>query len=140
MTNMKSVLTGLALLLPMTTPGAAEVTLSADYLQGRWSTGGEQGCQSEQVSYVDFHSNHTLEAGKGDAVTTVGFWQLDDDRVVLHLLVSPSPGREGHPFFQQRYYYQYMSPTILALKADSIDYTHDTGAEAGKTKTVTRCK
>ena len=104
---------------------------------GKWSTGGLTGCSSDQDTYVVFHGNQTLEAGKGEAVGTVGFWLIDNDRVVLHMLVAPSPGREAHPFFQQNYYYQNMSPKILAVRPDSIDYIHDT--EAGIKKTVTRC-
>ena len=60
--------------------------------------------------------------------------------MTVHLLVSPGSGGGGHPFHQQRYYYQYMSPQILAIQADSFDYTQDTGAEAGEKKTLTRCK
>ena len=51
--------------------------------------------------------------------------------MTLHMLGSPSGGGV-HPFYHQRYYYQYLSPKLLGLQADSFEYTPDTGAQAGE--------
>jgi hypothetical protein len=138
--GMKSVLVFIALVSQAGIAFAAEKALSDEYLKGRWTTDGKAGCTSDQATYVVFDTNHTLQAGKGESVSTVGFWQIGGDRVIVHLLVSPEPGREAHPFFQQNYHYQYMSPKILAIRSDGIDYTYDTGVEAGNKRTLTRCR
>jgi len=143
MTYLKTIAFFIALTLQGATSLAAEAVLSSDYLQGKWSEGGKQGCASERAGYVIFHNNRTLEAGYGQTVSAVGFWELGEGTVTLHLLVSPSTTTTsggGHPFYQQRYYYQYMSPKMLSLQADSFEYTHDTGAQAGEKTTLTRCQ
>lgn len=137
---MKEKLIFIALMLQTAIAFSGETLLSDEYILGKWSTDGKAGCTSDEATNVTFHDNHTLESGKGGAVTTLGFWHIGDGKVIVHLLVSPTPGRESHPFFQQNYYYQYMAPTLVDIKPDSIDYTHDTGVEAGVTKTLTRCR
>ena len=139
MTLIKTVLFAILITLQAATALAAEVVLSSDYLQGKWSEKGNQGCTSDHAGYVVFNNNGTLQAGHGKTVRAVGFWELNDGAVTLHMLVSPSGGG-GHPFYQQRYYYQYLSPKMLGLQADSFDYTQDTGAQAGEKRTLTRCQ
>jgi hypothetical protein len=139
MTHIKTVLFFLVLAFQGTTLLAAEAVLSSDYLQGKWSESGKQGCTSDRAGYVIFNNNRTLEAGYGNMVSAVGFWELGEDTLTVHLLVSPAGGG-GHPFYQKRYYYEYMSPKILSLKSDSLDYTRDTGAQAGAKQTLTRCQ
>ena len=140
MTQLKTVLFFMVFTLQASVSFAAEMVLSGDYLQGKWSESGKQGCSSESASYVLFHNNRTLEAGRGQTVGAVGFWELGNGTLTLHLLVSPARGGGGHPFYQKRYYYQYMSPQMLSLQADSFDYTHDTGVQAGEKRTLTRCQ
>lgn len=140
MTYIKTGLLFTALALPGATSLAAEALLSSDYLQGKWSESGKQGCTSGQAGYVIFHNNRTLEAGRGQTVSAVGFWEPGEDTVTLHLLVSPASGGAGHPFYQKRYHYQYMSPKMLGIQSDSFDYTHDTGVQAGEKRTLTRCQ
>lgn len=140
MSNYKLLPAFLVLALQSANAFSAEGTLSNEYLQGKWTSGGKDACTSGNASYVIFHQNHTLEAGRGGSVSTVGFWELADEQVLLHLLVAPSPGREAHPFYQGRYYYQHMSPKVLGMQADSIEFTHDTGALSGQAQTLTRCR
>jgi len=140
MTYIKTVLLVIALMLQAATSLAAEAVLSGDYLLGKWSEGGKQGCTSEIADYVIFHNNRTLEAGHGQTVNAVGFWELREGTVTLHLLISPASGGGGHPFYQKRYYYQYMSPKMLSINSDSFDYTHDTAVQAGDKRTLTRCQ
>jgi hypothetical protein len=141
MTHIKTVLFLIVLSIQSATVAvAADATLSASYLEGKWSESGKQGCTSEHAGYVTFNNNRTLQAGQGKSVSAVGFWDLADDTVIVHLLVSPSTGEGRHPFYQQSYYYQYMAPKMLSIQSDSFDYTHDTGAQAGKKETLTRCR
>ena len=141
MTHIKTVLFLVVLSIQSATVAvAADAALSASYLEGKWSDSGKQGCTSEHASYVIFHGNRTVQAGQGKSVSAVGFWEMADDTVILHLLVSPSTGEGRHPFYQQSYYYQYMSPKILSIQPDSFDFTRDTGVQAGKKETLTRCQ
>lgn len=112
--------------------------LSSDYLQGKWGENAKQGCTSDHTGYVIFHNNRTWRHAK--TVSAAGFWELGEGTVTLRLLVSPAGGGGGHPFYQKRYYYQYMSPKMLGIKSDSFDYTHDTGVQAGEKRTLTRCQ
>ena len=137
---MKAILIFIFSILQITTLYAAENVFSSDYLLGKWSSGGKAGCASDQATHVVFHDNHTLKAGQGKTVSTVGFWNVVQDRIILHLLVAPSSTQDAHPFFQQSYHYQYMAPTVLGAKADSIDFTHDIGVDARQSKTLTRCR
>lgn len=140
MTGIKTAFFFIVLTLQGATSLAAEAVLSSDYLQGKWSESGKQGCTGDLAGYVIFNNNRTLEAGHGQTVSAVGFWELGEGNVTLHLLVSPASGGGGHPFYQKRYHYQYMSPKMLSLQADSFDYTHDTGVQAGEKRTLTRCQ
>ena len=119
---------------------AAEGHLSGNYLEGKWSEHGKEGCASANAAYVMFNKNHTLEAGQGESVKAVGFWEVGDGTVTLHLLVATVAGEAVHPFYQRRYYYQYMSPQIVTLQSDSFVYTNDTGTEIKQQKTLTRCQ
>ena len=139
MTHIKTILLLILLTLHTATSVAAEAVLSSGYLEGKWSQSGTQGCSSEHADYVIFHNNRTLSAGNGKKVSAVGFWEMGDGTVTLHMLVSPTAGGGGHPFYQQRYYYQYMTPNILSIQADNFDYTLDSGAQVGEKRTLTRC-
>jgi hypothetical protein len=119
---------------------AAEAVLSGDYLDGKWSDSGKEGCTSDLAGYVIFHNNRTVQAGKGKSVSAAGFWELGNDTVFIHLLVSPRSGGAGHPFYQKRYYYQHLAAKMLKIQSDSFDYTTDPAAQAGEKTTLTRCQ
>ena len=140
MKHIKTVLLFIVLSLQGTTSFAAEAALSSDYLEGKWSDGGKEGCTSDLAGYVIFHNNRVVQAGIGKSVRAVGFWELSDDTVIMHLLVSPRSGKGGHPFYQERYHYQYMTPKILRIQSDSFDYTIESAAQAGEKKMLTRCQ
>lgn len=137
---MKAILIFIMPFLHITTLYAAENMISSDYLYGKWSSGGKAGCVSDKATHVVFHNNHTLEAGLGKTVSAVGYWDVAPDRIIMHMLAAPSRTQEAHPFFQQSYYYKYMAPTVLAVKADSFDFTQDTVVNAGTNTTLTRCR
>ena len=141
MTHIKTVLFFIVLSLQGATSFSAEAVLSGDYLDGKWSDSGKEGCTSDLAGYVIFHNNRTVQAGKGKSVSAIGFWELGDDTVIIHLLVSPRSGGEGHPFYQKRYYSQHMAAKMLKIQSDSFDYTLDlVAAQTGDKKTLTRCQ
>ena len=140
MIQFKSALFFVLSLLSATNSFAAPAVVSGDYLEGKWSESGTQGCTSDQATYVIFNSNRTLQAGHGKKISAVGFWEPGDDVVILHLLVSPSGVGGGHPFYQKKYYYQYMAPRLLSMQADKFEYTFDSGRQVGEKRTLTRCR
>ena len=141
MIRVKTIVFFVILSLQGTTSFAAEAVLSGDYLEGVWSDSGKEGCTSDQAGYVSFNNDHTVRVGQGKSVSALGFWELGDDTVIMHLLVSPKRGGERHPFYQERYYYQYMIPKVLRVQPDSFDYTLDfVDAQVGEKKTLTRCQ
>ena len=137
---MKTILTFIISFLLITVSYAAENVISGDYLLGKWSPAGKAGCSSDRAPYVVFDDSHTLAAGQGKDINTVGFWDVVKDRIILHVLVSPGNQRDSHPFFQQSYHYQYKAPTVLGVRANSFDVTHDVGVDARSMKTMTRCR
>ena len=137
---MKALLVFVFSTLQITSSYAAGPAISSDYLLGKWSSGGKAGCASDQATHVVFHDNHTLEAGQGRTINTVGFWDVARNKVILHLLVAPSRTQNAHPFFQQSYHYEYMAPTVLGVGEDGLEFTHDIGVDAGSKRTLTRCR
>ena len=140
MKHIKTVLLFIVLSLQGTTSFAAEAALSSDYLERKWSNGGKEGCTSDLAGYVIFHNNRVVQAGIGKSVRAVGFWELSDDTVIMHLLVSPRNRKKEHPFYQEKYHYQYMAPKILRIQSDNFDYTIESAAQAGEKKMLTRCQ
>ena len=118
---------------------ADEVQLSPAYLAGTWSLGGDQGCKDGKSDYIVFRDNGTLEAGSGQAARVAGFWELNKDTVILHMLVAPRGGNPEHPFYQGSYFYQYRAAQVLTTRADSFDA--NVGAQSGGERhSLTRCR
>jgi hypothetical protein len=61
---------------------AGAATLSADYLAGKWTTGSKEACANVEHERTVFRQDGTAVA--------VGFWQIDDDRLDMHILASPA--------------------------------------------------
>lgn len=136
----KTGLFSIVLLLQSAVTIAAEPKISADFLEGKWSNYGKEGCTSELATFITFRKNQTLEAGKGKSVRAVGFWESNGDNITLHILVSPGSKTQPHPFYQGRYYYQHFAPRILTVNSDTLEYAEDTGAAAAETQVLTRCQ
>lgn len=124
--------------LQIPTALAQEVELSPAYLAGTWSMSGSEGCGS--ADYVLFRENRTLELGTGKAAGITGFWELNKDTIVLHMLVAPRGGNTQHPFYQDSYFYQYRAAQVLATRADAFDVSVGTQQAQGEKYTLTRCR
>jgi hypothetical protein len=117
---------------------AADVKMSAEYLEGRWVLGEKQACGSGDAGYLLVRKNGTVEMGKGGSARMVGFWKLDNDNLTLHMLVSPQAGGEQNPFYRQSYQYQYVTAKVVEMKPDAFGVIVSTNIEAG-IQIVSRC-
>ena len=118
---------------------AGNTQISADYLQGKWSLDGKDGCSSDGSKYVLFRDNGTVEVGQGNRVTRVGFWKItNDDTIVGHTLTSPTQHEDYHPFFRDSYRYEYMSPQVVTAEQNTFSVMIGSDLEK-KTVTLVRC-
>jgi len=117
---------------------AQEARLSPDYLAGTWSLGGSDACGSGD--YVVFRANGTLELGRGKNAGVAGFWELNNDTLILHMLVSPQGEHGLHPFYQSSYFYQYRSARVLDTRADAFDVSVGAQQAPGQQYTLSRCR
>jgi hypothetical protein len=128
----------LLLSLQITTALAEQLALSPAYLVGNWSMTGSQGCGSGD--YVLLRDNGTLELGTGKAAAITGFWDLNKDTIILHMLVAPRGGDNRHPFYQDSYFYQYRAAQVLANRPDAFDVSVGAQQAQGEQYTLTRCR
>jgi hypothetical protein len=70
-------------------PWANAGDLSADYLRGRWVID-EQNCSSSKSEYLEFRKNGTFESTRTGKAEIVGFWELAEGTVTLHMVTSPA--------------------------------------------------
>jgi hypothetical protein len=117
---------------------AAEAKVTSDYLEGKWVLGDKQGCESSKADYLIMRKNGTVELGQGEKAEIVGFWDLNNDDLTLHMLVSPKTTKGQNPFYRESYRYQYLTAKVLEAKQDAFDVIMGTNVEAG-VQTLTRC-
>jgi hypothetical protein len=112
--------------------------VTADYLAGKWSLDGKEGCSTTASKYVLFRENGTAEVGRGDQATRVGFWKIANNTIIGHTLTAPTQREDYHPFFRDSYRYEYMSPQIVSAEQDVLSVTVGSDLEK-ETFTLTRC-
>ncbi len=125
--------------LQSSTAISEEMQVSAKYLAGTWSLGGEQGCESSSVDYAMFRDNGTAELGNGTTARVTGFWELNKDAIILHMLVSPRGGTALHPFYQDSYHHQYRAAQVLDTRNNAFEVSVGTQVQ-GEQYTLTRCR
>ena len=69
---------------------AGAATLSADYLAGKWTTGSKEACTKVEHERTVFRQDGTFATEHNGKAVAVGFWQIDDDRLDMHILASPA--------------------------------------------------
>jgi hypothetical protein len=117
---------------------AANVTLNQEYLGGKWSFDGKEGCNSNAAEYVVFHRNVLMDAGKGAVPKAVGFWSTKDDEIIVHLLVAPQESDTSNVFYRGRYTYSYLTAKVLETRQGAFDMISGTTGDMTK-KTLTKC-
>jgi hypothetical protein len=66
--------------------GAVAVELSADYLHGRWTSGGPEACNKTDSEFTEFRADGSFITSRGNRAAAVGFWTLNDDQLELQAL------------------------------------------------------
>ena len=66
---------------------AGDVT--PDYLYGRWVID-DKNCSSPNSEYIEFRKNGTFECTRMGKAEIVGFWEIKDDTLELHMVSSPA--------------------------------------------------
>jgi hypothetical protein len=126
------------LVILATVSHAAEVKVSSGYLEGRWVLGEKQACGSSDAQYLLMRKNGTVEMGKGGSARIVGFWEVNNDDLTLHMLVSPATVTGQNPFYRESYRYQYITAKVVEMKPDAFGVIVTTNVEAG-IQTLSRC-
>jgi len=71
-------------------PGHADAAaLTADALVGEWVVN-EGECSDDNAEYIHFSKNGTVESTRNGDTDAVGFWKLDNDKILLSVLAPPS--------------------------------------------------
>jgi hypothetical protein len=87
-------------------PQEPEDEIPDGYLEGTWAIGDAQACDNPTTEHLTFEADGTFTAEQGDASTAVGFWNLVDDKLDLHMVSSPAFfGDQLQPFTGQYAYY-----------------------------------
>jgi hypothetical protein len=68
---------------------ADAAALTADALVGNWVVN-EGTCSDANAEFITFAKNGTVESARNGQVDAVGFWKLENDRIVLDVLAPPA--------------------------------------------------
>ena len=130
-----------AVLAVFLVPWAGAGELSQDYLAGRWVID-SQSCNSMESEYIEFRKDGTYVSGRGGKSEIVGFWNLEDDILKLHMLTSPAFFDDIHGAladFENKYQYLPARMVIFNAKKDSLEAIGLLGDVIKRAKAV-RCK
>jgi len=115
--------------------------LSADYLHGRWVID-EQNCSSPDSEYFEFRKNSTFESTRAGKAEIVGFWELNEDILELHMVTSPAFFDDIHRAlvgFKGMFNYYKVRMVIFNTKKQSFEAIGVLGDEM-KRATAVRCQ
>ena len=99
---MRSLFLGLGVACSVASIVAAQATsLSADYLVGRWASGETANCTNPAQEQTEFRADGTFATVYGGRALAVGFWQVQDDKIDMHILSTeaslPASVRDALP-------------------------------------------
>ncbi len=86
------------------------------YLEGTWGVGGTDACGAEATEQITFDANGTFTTVQGDKPTAVGFWQLTDDKLDLHMVSSPAFFDDQLQPFTGQYTYYYAQALLFDIE------------------------
>lgn len=67
---------------------ASAATFSADYLQGRWTTGSADNCTRAEHEQTVFRGDGTFATEHAGKALAVGFWTITDDKLDMQILTT----------------------------------------------------
>jgi hypothetical protein len=101
---------------------SAEVTFGKDYLVGRWSLEGADGCQVPGAEHVEFRADDTLTLTRGGPADATGFFELSEKpRLDLHLVASPHRISGTLSDYEGRYDYGHLAVFLFDMEQDSFE-------------------
>jgi len=89
------------------------------HLVGTWVIGGADACDTAGSEHFVFNADGSFSTVQDGQPTAVGFWQIEDDQLDLHIVSSPASfGEHLAPFAGQYGYYH-----LNALLFDATQQT-----------------
>ena len=122
-------------------PWAHAEDLSADYLYGRWVVGA-QDCGSSSAEIYEFRKNNTFECTRAGRTEVVGFWDMKDGVLELHMVTSGGFYDDIHKDladFEGIYGYFQAKMVIFNTKKQSFEAVGVLGDEVRRAS-AKRCK
>jgi hypothetical protein len=83
------------------------------YLEGTWAIGDAEACDAPTTEHLTFDADGTFTAVQGGEPTAAGFWQLDDDKLDLHMVSSPVFFDDQLEPFTGQYTYYYAQALVF---------------------------
>lgn len=121
------------------TGASAEVALGKDYLVGTWSLEGSDRCQTAGAENIAFRADDTLILGRGGPADAVGFFQIADNRLDLHVVASPHRIRGNLPQHEGIYGYGHLPVFLFDVEQDSFEAIVPFDGDVRR-RTAHRCK
>jgi len=118
----------------------AEEDLSAEYLYGRWVLDDEN-CSSPDSETIEFRKNGTFESARAGKAEVVGFWELNEKILNLHMVTSPAFFHDIHRSlvgFKGMYNYYQVRMVIFNTELNGFEAFGVLGYEMKRTNAV-RC-
>jgi hypothetical protein len=86
------------------------------YLEGTWGIGGSEACGAATTEHFRFAADGTFTTVQADQPTAVGFWQLTDDKLDLHMVSSPAFFHDQLQPFAGQYTYYYAQALLFDIE------------------------
>jgi hypothetical protein len=115
--------------------------LSAEYLHGRWAIDTKD-CSSPNSEYLEFRKNGTFQSDRAGQTEVVGFWELNRDRLEMHMLTSPAFFDDIHKALSGhhgRFDYFQLKAAIFNNKKNSFEAIAVIGNQMDRA-TAVRCR
>ena len=123
---------------------AKATELSSDYLLGTWLIDSTD-CADNNAEFAIFRDTGAVESVRAGKLEAAGFWEIDDDTVVIHVVASPAffhgerEGFVGLKAFEGQYDAFRIRVVPFNVEPDSFGAIGLLGEQVSK-GSFTRCK